>query len=191
MTTTTTTTTTTQAIPYQNGTETKLSNLSLGSDDDYVTIAKKHNLPCPPGYYGSLPVSSDLREESIAELQAEGYKYMHLLPHSPKEIQPPLVEFKHVDVSSRANPSMKNLLSAPGAVFKELTPPFGNEVHNLQLLDLTDAQRDELALFVAKRGVVVFRNQNIKDQDPAVLTKFGEHFGPLHTHQVENRPLLF
>ena len=160
------------------------NQLHLASENDYVTLAKEHNLPYPPGYYDSLPLIIDLHEGSIADLEADGYKYMHLLPYNPANgINPPLVEFKHVDASSRADPSMKNLLNAPGATFKEITPPVGTEAKGIQLLDLNEAQRDELALFVAKRGVVIFRDQNIKDQDPAVLVKFGEHFGPMHTHQ--------
>lgn len=148
--------------------------------ESYESLAKSHNLPYPPGYYDSLPVKIDLSDESVAELEREGYKYMGLLPYNPTNgINPPLVEFKHVDVSSKADPSMKNLLNAPGAVFKEMTPAIGTEAKGIQLLDLTDAQKNELALFTAKRGVVVFRGQNLKEQEPAVLTKFGEYFGPL------------
>ena len=79
---------------------------------------------------------------------------------------------------------MKSLLNAPGAEFKELTPPVGSEVNGLQLRDLTDAQRGENALFVAKCGMVVFRDQKIKDQDPAILTKSREHFGSLQYPSV-------
>jgi len=38
-------------------------------------------------------------------------------------------------------------------------------------------------LLIAQRGVLVFRNQDLKDTDPEKLTEFGSYFGPLHTHQ--------
>jgi sulfonate dioxygenase len=41
-----------------------------------------------------------------------------------------------------------------------------------------------LALLVAERGVVIFREQDFKDIAPAKQLEFGAHFGPLHVHQI-------
>ncbi|EXJ85718.1 hypothetical protein A1O1_06086 [Capronia coronata CBS 617.96] len=139
--------------------------------------------PSPKGYYDSLELFPRVHEESYAEMKAENYPYLDLLPHSPKGIHPPLKEVPHSDVGLRADPAMPNLLKAPGAVFKEMTPGFGSEVHGIQLSQMTNAQKDELALMVAKRGLLVFRDQDLKDQGPAKMLELGEHFGPLHTHQ--------
>jgi alpha-ketoglutarate-dependent taurine dioxygenase len=52
----------------------------------------------------------------------------------------------------------------------------------LQLSQLNDAQKDELALLIAERGVVVFRDQDFKDIGPEKQKEFGQSFGPLHVH---------
>jgi sulfonate dioxygenase len=95
-----------------------------------------------------------------------------------------LVEFEHADVGLRADPTLKNLLGAPGAAFEEITPAIGTEVTGLQLSQLTSAQKDELGVLVAKRGVLVFRDQDFADIGPDRQREFGAHFGPLHIHQV-------
>jgi alpha-ketoglutarate-dependent taurine dioxygenase len=52
----------------------------------------------------------------------------------------------------------------------------------LQLSKLSDAQRNELALLIAERGVVIFRGQDFKDIGPQKQKEFGEYFGRLHIH---------
>lgn len=49
---------------------------------------------------------------------------------------------------------------------------------------MTDAQKDELALLIAERGVVVFRDQDFKDIGPEKQKEFGKYFGRLHVHPV-------
>ena len=84
----------------------------------------------------------------------------------------------------RANSKKSSLFSAPDAVFKEITPAIGTEVHNLQLSSLTSEQKDELALLAAERGIVIFRDQDFADIGPERQRQFGEHFGKLHVHQM-------
>lgn len=99
-------------------------------------------------------------------------------------LQPALEEFQHEDVGLRAEPNKTSLLTAPGSIFEEITPAIGTEVHGLQLSSLTSAQKDELALLAAERGVVVFKDQDFADIGPERLREFGRHFGPLHVHQM-------
>lgn len=54
--------------------------------------------------------------------------------------------------------------------------PAGTELHGIQLNKLTDRQRDELALLVAERGVVFFRDQDINIHEQLEL---GRYYGPL------------
>jgi sulfonate dioxygenase len=68
--------------------------------------------------------------------------------------------------------------------FTRLTPGIGTEITGLQLSQLTDRQKDELALLLAERGVVVFRDQDFKDIGIERQKAFGEYFGPLHIHPV-------
>jgi sulfonate dioxygenase len=75
------------------------------------------------------------------------------------------------------------LLNAPGSTFDEITPAIGTEIHGLQLSGLTDQQKDELSLFAAERGVLVFRDQDFAHIGPERQREFGKHFGKLHVHQ--------
>lgn len=52
----------------------------------------------------------------------------------------------------------------------------GTEIHGIQLNKLTDQQKDELALLVAERGVVFFRDQDINIHEQIEL---GRYYGPL------------
>lgn len=47
-----------------------------------------------------------------------------------------------------------------------MTPVIGTEVKGCQLSSLSDAQKDELALWAAECGVLVFRDQDFVDQSP-------------------------
>lgn len=106
------------------------------------------------------------------------------MPHNVPGKQPPLEEFQHQDVGLRADPENKALLNAPGAIFDEITPAVGTEVHNLQLSSLSSQQQDALALLAAERGVVVFRGQDFADIGKDRQREFGAHYGPLHVHQM-------
>lgn len=62
--------------------------------------------------------------------------------------------WKHDDAGARADKSKNALLSAATKV-THLTGHIGTEIEGLQLKDLTNQQRDELALLIAERSVVV------------------------------------
>lgn len=63
-----------------------------------------------------------------------------------------------------------------------MTPTIGTEVTGVQLSSLTDAQKDELSLWTAERGLIVFRDQDFVHQSPEFMKQFGSHFGRLHVH---------
>lgn len=89
-------------------------------------------------------------------------------PHPPvEEFEPPK------DRAFFADPSKKSLLEAATTV-RKLTPYIGTELEGIQLSQLTDAQKDELALLAAERGVVFFRNQDLNIDQQYALTK---HYG--------------
>ena len=107
------------------------------------------------------------------------YKYMHLLPVYDSTSYPPLVPFEHVDPGSRAlsHESPRAFLANATRV-TNLTPQIGTEVDGVQLLGLSDEARDQLALFVAQRGVVAFRNQlYFIDAGSEAYKKWGRYFG--------------
>jgi sulfonate dioxygenase len=67
-------------------------------------------------------------------------------------------------------------------------------VRGLQLSALTSEQKDELALLVAERGILIFHDQDFSDIGQDRQREFGAHFGKLHVHQmgghVKNYPEL-
>lgn len=110
------------------------------------------------------------------------YKYKDFLPYNTLTSEPALTPYEHVDASSRADPEKKALFAAIPTK-KDMTPNIGTEVSGIQLSQLTPQQRDELALWVAERGLVIFRNQDFVDQGIDWLREFGSYFGRLHVHQ--------
>lgn len=144
------------------------------------------------------------------------YKYARFLPSvaPPSGVLPPLEEFTHVDPAHRAknlaNP--RAVFEAPGVQVSHIIPATGSEVRGLKLHELDASGRDQVALEVAKRGVIAFRDQEFGEQtfdwlknwgsvrlfissppSPSLsLTKspvtFLQHFGRLHVHQTSTHP---
>lgn len=88
-------------------------------------------------------------------------------------------EWKHNDAGARADKSKSALLSAATKV-TDLTAHIGTEIEGLQLKDLTDQQKDELALLIAERSVVFFRNQT--DLSPQDQLALGKYYGEVEVH---------
>jgi len=96
----------------------------------------------------------------------------------------PLQEIQVTDRGLSADPSKKGLLSAAQGV-KHLTPAIGTELLGVDLRQLSATQKDELALLVAERGVVFFRDQELDIHEQLDLAR---HFGPLHKHATTPIP---
>ncbi|ODQ64276.1 taurine catabolism dioxygenase [Nadsonia fulvescens var. elongata DSM 6958] len=118
-------------------------------------------------------------------------KYKKFVPSwNANEKYEPLEDFEHVDRGHFANKSLENLLPRdattqeliPGVEVLNLTPKFGTEVRGVQISQLSNAGKDELALFVAQRGVVIFRDQDLRDQPLEVSENLGRYFGRPHIH---------
>jgi sulfonate dioxygenase len=63
-----------------------------------------------------------------------------------------------------------------------LTESLGTVLENVQLSQLNGQQLDELALLVAERGVVFFRNQDLTTEQQV---KLFEHYGTLDRHPAQ------
>ncbi|GAA5827313.1 hypothetical protein JCM11251_003758 [Rhodosporidiobolus azoricus] len=85
-----------------------------------------------------------------------------------------------------ADPSLPNLLKS-GVVRLDLTPSIGTELLNVQLANLNDAGRDELALLVAQRGVVFFRAQEISDAQQGSLFNYFDRLEDVPLEQAGAR----
>src|SRR6266849_2156307 len=75
---------------------------------------------------------------------------------------PPLEPFTHVEHGKGADPTFKDLLPE-GSKIQKLTPVIGSEVTGVQLSKLSPAGKNQLALLVAQRKVVAFRDQDFAD----------------------------
>jgi len=120
----------------------------------------------------------------MAPFNVDEYEYKDYLPTFPKVDYDPHVELKIVDRGFNADPEMKALLGAATKV-TDLAATIGTQLDGIDLRQLTDQQKDEMALLAAKRGVLVFRNQEATIYD---LVKIAEHLGPLHIHSTTGVP---
>ncbi|KAI1192707.1 hypothetical protein F5X97DRAFT_337347 [Nemania serpens] len=115
------------------------------------------------------------------------YGYTNYLPVYDEETTfPPTEPFDFVDRGLAADKAKPHLLGLndPNVKIAKLTPRIGTEISGLQLSELSDVQKNELALLVAERGVVVFRGQDFKDIGIERQKEFGRYFGRLHVHPV-------
>ncbi|KZT06290.1 TauD-domain-containing protein [Laetiporus sulphureus 93-53] len=123
--------------------------------------------------------------------QQEGYRYAHMLPVFPQdEHYPPLTPFEHHDPGARAlnHPNPRSFLDNATSVV-QLTPHLGEEVRGVNLAALDSDGLDQLALEVARRGLVAFRDQqDFIDRGPDFYLEFGRHFGRLHIHPTSGHP---
>lgn len=85
----------------------------------------------------------------------------------------------HHDAGLRADPKKPNLFAAAESI-TDVTKHIGTEIVGLRLDELTDAQKDELALLVAERGVVFLRGQ--EGLSPKVQRDLGEWWGEVEVH---------
>lgn len=119
------------------------------------------------------------------QLNSSQSKYSAYLPvYDTTTKFPPTPLFEYHDRGHQADPKKPNLFSDANIKAIKLTPRIGTEITGLQLSQLNGAQKDELALLIAERGVVVFRDQDFKDIGPEKQREFGQYFGPLHVHPV-------
>ncbi|EXJ87719.1 hypothetical protein A1O1_04644 [Capronia coronata CBS 617.96] len=95
--------------------------------------------------------------------------------------------FEQVEPGTRADPAKPEIFT-PDAKIKNITPRIGAEIHGVQLSQLSKEGLDQVALFAAERGVLVFRDQDFKDIGFARQREIVSHYGPLHQHPSMGYP---
>ncbi|OCF72391.1 hypothetical protein I204_06770 [Kwoniella mangroviensis CBS 8886] len=117
-----------------------------------------------------LPPDNTLRRYQKAGIDLSGgYPYFPPKPDYVQEvgkIRENLREYK--DPGLRADKEKKALFGAAKEL-RDLTKWIGTEIVGLQLKDLTDQQKDGLALLVSERSIVFFRDQDISPQQQQEL----------------------
>lgn len=150
-------------------------------DERIVDVAEpvKDTLP--------LPETAVYRLKKGAVDLSNGYPYRPLRPLYLQDVlEIRNKEWVHNDAGARADKSKSALLSAATKV-TDLTTHIGTEIEGLQLKDLTDQQKDELALLIAERSVVFFRNQDISPQQQLDL---GKYYGVPEVHVRQQFSIL-
>ena len=156
-------------------------NADFVPPEDFAFLPTLQEVPISPKGPTEIPMKTQ------HDYTKDDYKYKAFLPYVTLTSEPALAPYEHVDVATRADPEKKAFFAAfPNR--KDTTPNIGTEVRGVQLSQLTDKQKDELSLYVAERGIVVFRDQDFVDQGVEWLKEFGPYFGRLHTHQWGPHP---
>ena len=140
------------------------------------TIRKASNHVVKPSYEPGRTKAAD----------HEGYEHEWALPRFPDIHWEPLKEVSYSDKALRGDSNFRNLLDAATDVF-DYNPKIGTEVHGIDLANLTDVQKDDLARLIAVRGVVFFRNQ--ENLDINAQRDLGRYFGELHRHATTAIPM--
>lgn len=139
-----------------------------------------------PSLESETPISYDinlpyLSVENGADKNVQYPEYMpnfdevHFEPLKPFDFQDPALRVK--------DKSLPNLLGS-GAKLIPIQQRIGTIAEGLQLSNLSDKAKDELALLIAERKVVAFPNQDLIDAGPAAQEEFMKYFGKLNYQPV-------
>lgn len=146
------------------------------------------------GAYKDVSVSSINHETELkGTAKSAPASYPNYLPvwDNEKGLKyPPLTPFEHYEHGKDADPTFPNLLKE-GVQIEEITGSIGAEVRGIQLSQLDNAGKDELALLVAQKKVVAFRDQDFADLPIEKALKYGGYFGRHHIHQASGAPKGF
>ncbi|CRG86289.1 Putative alpha-ketoglutarate-dependent sulfonate dioxygenase [Talaromyces islandicus] len=144
------------------------------------------DVAAPTKHEIALPQPARERLEKAGIDLSEGYPYKPARPLYLDDVYNIRNQNReYIDAGSRADKDKKALLGAAKEVI-HLTKNIGTEIVGLQLKDLTDQQRDELALLIAERSVVFFRDQDLTPQKQKEL---GDYYGEVEIHpQVGHVP---
>lgn len=125
----------------------------------------------PINYDINIPYVSVLRESQTHT------KYPEYLPTWDPVWFDPITPFAYEDPALRVKDKTKPNLLVPGVKVSHIQPSLGSIVEGVQLSQLSDAAKDELALLVAERKVVAFPDQDLIDAGPARQAEFMRYFG--------------
>ncbi|KAI9836354.1 MAG: hypothetical protein M1819_001383 [Sarea resinae] len=146
-------------------------------------------LPIVGTKVGQLPKQSTPLHYEPGRTKIESYdstyEFEDLRPRFPDVHWDALTEVPYHDKGFLGDPEFRNLLDGATDVF-DYNPKIGTEIHGVDLSQLTDAQKNDLARLISVRGVVFFRNQKNLDIDKQ--RELGAYFGKLHKHATTSVP---
>ncbi|KAI9666520.1 MAG: hypothetical protein M1821_004456 [Bathelium mastoideum] len=116
-------------------------------------------------------------------------QYTHYVPTwDPTHHFEPSQPFPFHEHGQDANPSFPDLLGQPDVTQKNLTPLMGTEISGVQLSQLSNAGKDQLALLCAQRKVLVFLDQDFADLPIPQALEYCRYFGRLNVHPTTGSP---
>ncbi|KAG6577869.1 Poly ADP-ribose [Phytophthora cinnamomi] len=148
-----------------------------------VTPTRASTVPVAAKAASSQTTPKPVKNALNQEVEHSPFEHPELKSVYPATTYDPIPVLPYEDRALHADPTFKNLLK--DATVTHLAPKIGTELSGVQLHELSDVQRDELALLVAHRGVVFFRDQEINIDQQLEL---GRYYGPLHVHQNLGHP---
>jgi sulfonate dioxygenase len=133
----------------------------------------------------SAKVASYVPGGSIVENHDEVYEFEDLKPYFPNVQWPALEEVAYTDKGLDGSPTFENLKAIATSI-QDYNPKIGTEISGVDLADLTDPQKNDIARLIATRGVVFFRDQ--KNLTIEKQRELGSYFGKLHKHATTSVP---
>ncbi|GME80718.1 unnamed protein product [Ambrosiozyma monospora] len=167
--------TTVKAVPLDQ----EIENIIRSSKNINIGFKASQNSSFGPDPEGLeiLPATTRQRLEEAGIDISKGY------PSKPDKSKVPVYldeaaairtdTYPFVERAKNADPEKKALLGAAKEVI-HLTKHIGTEIVGLQLSELTDQQKDELALLISERVVVFFREQKLSPQKQRELGEYYE-----------------
>ncbi|KAJ7162832.1 TauD-domain-containing protein [Mycena filopes] len=111
-----------------------------------------------------------------ASLEKPTMKYPEYTPSWSKVWFDPVPPFEFVDPALRADKEKMRLLTS-SVVAEDITPKMGTILRNVQLSQLSDEAKDDLALLISERKIVAFPDQDFIDAGPDAQQEFMKYFG--------------
>ncbi|ORY78656.1 hypothetical protein BCR37DRAFT_382306 [Protomyces lactucae-debilis] len=99
----------------------------------------------------------------------------------PEITYPPYELIDHIDPGHKATGK-----AIEGATYTKLTPKLGTELSGRQISSFSNAEKDELALLVAQRGLVIVKGQDWAGIGTQQQIEFASYFGRLHIHPTSS-----
>ncbi|PIG86333.1 hypothetical protein AARAC_011591 [Aspergillus arachidicola] len=105
----------------------------------------------------------------------------------PQAKYPPIRPFHYIEHGCDADTTFLDLLP-PGAKIKDITTALGAEITSVNLEELNDQGKDQLALLAAQKKLLVFRDQKFASMPIGEAVDFCRYFGHLFLHPHSGAP---
>lgn len=107
------------------------------------------------------PVStSDSTNNTVPVYDEANYKWARYLPVEDDFKTGDLEDYDYVEPATRVDPTKPLSFLDEATSALDIVPAIGTEIKGVQISKLTPAQLDEMSLLLAKRALLVFRDQD-------------------------------